>query len=58
MAVSEHVYTYSDLMDYVTAITDGGARTKDLRMHKETILGAYRDLSMCYECTHGLSMVA
>lgn len=49
MAVSEHVYTYSDLMDYLTAITDGGARTKDLRMHKETILGAYRDLSMCYE---------
>ena len=49
MAVSEHVYTYSDLMDYVTAITDGGARTKDLRMHKETILGAYRDISMCYE---------
>jgi len=46
MAVSDSVTLYSDILDYITALTDGGARTKDLRMHKEAILGAYRDISM------------
>ena len=46
MAVLDSITTYSDLLDYITALTDGGARTKDLRVHKEAILGAYRDISM------------
>ena len=46
MAVLESVVTYSDMLDYITALTDGGARTKDLRMHKEAILGAYKDVAM------------
>ena len=49
MAVEDNVLLYSDLLDYITALTDGGARTKDMRMHKEVILGAYRDLSTVAE---------
>jgi len=49
MAVEDNVLLYSDLLDYITALTDGGARTKDMRMHKEVILGAYRDLSSVAE---------
>ena len=49
MPVVDSITLYSDLLDYITALNDGGARTKDLRMHKEAILGAYRDLSMCNE---------
>jgi hypothetical protein len=48
-SVSESIITYEDLLGYITALTDGGARTKDLRMHKEVIQGAYRDLAMSYE---------
>ena len=49
MAVDDNVLTYSDMLDYITALTDGGARTKDMRMHKEAILGAYRDVSSVAE---------
>ena len=48
-SVSESIITYEDLLSYITALTDGGARTKDLRMHKEIIQGAYRDIAMCHE---------
>ena len=48
-SVSESIITYEDLLGYITALTDGGARTKDLRMHKEVIQGAYRDIAMCHE---------
>ena len=48
-SVSESIITYEDLLGYITALTDGGARTKDLRMHKEIIQGAYRDIAMCHE---------
>ena len=49
MAVEDNVVLYSDLLDYITALTDGGARTKDMRMHKEVIHGAYRDVSSIAE---------
>ena len=49
MAVDDGVLTYSDMLDYVTALTDGGARTKDLRLFKESILGAYKDVAMAAE---------
>ena len=49
MAVDDGVLTYSDMLDYVTALTDGGARTKDLRLFKEAILGAYKDVAMAAE---------
>ena len=49
MAVDDGVLTFHDMLDYITALTDGGARTKDLRLHKEAILGAYRDITMCHE---------
>jgi hypothetical protein len=48
-SVSESVVTYEDMLSYITALTDGGARTKDLRMHKEVIQGSYRDIAMCHE---------
>ena len=49
MAVDDGVLTYHDLLDYITALTDGGARTKDMRLYREAILGAYRDVSMAAE---------
>jgi hypothetical protein len=49
MAVDDNVHLYIDMLDYITALTDGGARTKDMRMHKEVILGAYRDVSSISE---------
>ena len=49
MAVDDGVLTFHDMLDYITALTDGGARTKYLRLHKEAILGAYRDITMCHE---------
>jgi hypothetical protein len=49
MSVDDGVLTFHDMLDYITALTDGGARTKDLRLHKEAILGAYRDITMCHE---------
>ena len=45
-SVSETVLTYEDILHYMTSLLDGGARTKDLRMHKEVIQGSYRDISM------------
>ena len=45
-SVSENIITYEDLLSYITSLLDGGARTKDLRMHKEVIQGAYRDIAM------------
>ena len=49
MAVDDGLLTYHDVLDYVTALTDGGARTKDLRLFKEAILGAYRDVASAAE---------
>ena len=49
MSVIDTVSTFEDMLDYITAMTDGGARSKDLRMHKEVIIGSYRDLSMAAE---------
>jgi len=47
--MDDGVLTYSDLLDYITSLNDGGARSKDLRVYKESILGSYRDLSMTAE---------
>lgn len=49
MAIDDGLLTYHDLLDYITALTDGGARSKDLRLFKEAILGAYRDVSSAAE---------
>ncbi|QDP56186.1 MAG: hypothetical protein Unbinned1524contig1001_57 [Prokaryotic dsDNA virus sp.] len=46
MSISERYVTYDDMLSYLTSLLDGGARTKDLRMHKEVIQGAYRDIAM------------
>jgi hypothetical protein len=47
--MDDHVLTYHDLLDFTTALTDGGARTKDMRVFREVIQGAYRDLAMVCE---------
>ena len=52
MAVLDSLTLYSDMLDYITALTDGGARTKDLRMYKEAILGAYRETTMACEWSY------
>ena len=49
MAIDDGLLTYHDLLDYITSLTDGGARSKDLRLFKEAILGAYRDVSSAAE---------
>ena len=54
-AVSESVITFEDLLSYITSLLDGGARTKNLRQHREAIMGAYRDIAMGNEWKYYLT---
>lgn len=48
MSASEALYTFADMLDYVTASLQGGARTKDRNWIKESIIGIYNEIALAH----------
>ncbi len=63
MAVLESVITFSDILDYAVHYLEGGARSKDKNMMRESVIGAYRDITLArqwqyYLKEHRIDIVA